>query len=381
MNNKILVIGSTPPPYNGMSVVTENILNSDLRKRFNIINLDTADRRSLSNIGKIDFINVYLAIKHFLKFLWLCMKEKPKVVYLPISQGIWGYLRDCLFLVPAKLFHRKVIIHLHGGYFRDFYEQSNKITKLLICWTLKDVNKAIVLGENLRYIFHGLIPQGKIAVVPNGVDENLFVNCKSNIVKKKKNQGRILYLSSLMRNKGFIDIMNAIPEVVKYHKDVEFIFAGELRVTEPEEKEIHRIINSNALNSCIKFLGTVTGEEKIKLLLSSHIFVFPSHNEGQPFAILEGMAAELPIITTDTGTIKEMVIDGENGFIVVKKNPEQIAEKIILLLGDEKLRRRMGKRSRERFLKHYTKDKFIENLTKVFEKVLSNGHRKFTNIS
>lgn len=81
-----------------MRVVTENVLNSDLQKKFKIVHLDTSDRRGLSNIGKVDFINVYLAIKQFLKFIWLCVKEKPQVVYVPISQTSLGYLKGRLFL-------------------------------------------------------------------------------------------------------------------------------------------------------------------------------------------------------------------------------------------------------------------------------------------
>lgn len=81
-----------------MRVVTENVLNSDLQKKFKTVHLDTADRRGFSNIGKFNFTNVYLAIKQFLKFIWLCVKKKPQVVYVPISQASLGYLRGRLFL-------------------------------------------------------------------------------------------------------------------------------------------------------------------------------------------------------------------------------------------------------------------------------------------
>jgi len=366
---KILIIGPTPPPYHGVSVATEMILNSNLQEKFKIIHLDTADRRGLSNIGKIDFINVYLVLFHFLKFLWLCIKKRPKIVYVPISQATLSYLRDCLFLIPAKLFRRKIIIHLHGGYFRNFYERSNSVMKFLIRWTLKDVQRVIVLGESLKYIFEGLVPSGKIAVIPNGIGVNTYSNY--NLGLEEKSKILVLFLGTLRKSKGFIDVIRSIPEVLNSYNDVEFVFAGELCIKREKKDEALEFIKQNKLHSVVKFPGVVTGEEKIKLLSSTDIFVFPSHNEGQPFVILEAMATGLPIITTDTGTIKEMVVDGQNGFIVEKQNPKQIAEKIIFLLENEKLRKEMGQRSRRRFLKYYTKDKFIGNLGKIFKEVLA----------
>ena len=368
--NKILIIGPTPPPYHGVSVATEMILNSNLQRKFKIIHLDTADRRDLSNIGKIDFTNIYLASEHFLKFIWLCIREKPEVIYVPISQTILGYLRDCLFLVPAKIFHKKIIVHLHGGYFRKFYEGSSKLMKNLIEWTLKEVKRTIVLGENLRYIFQGLVPDERIVVVPNGLNEEPFKKQNSISQTKFKNHIHILFLSNLIKSKGYFDVIKAIPQVIKNHNNVKFIFAGEFRGNYKEKIEVFKYIKQNKLDSVVKFMGVVTGKKKIKLLLSSDVFVFPSYNEGHPFVILEAMATGLPVITTDVGAIRETVIDKENGFIIEKNNPKQIAEKIITLIKNPELRKKMGEKSRQRFLKYYTKDRFIKNLDKIFQEVL-----------
>lgn len=378
---KILIIGPTPPPYHGVSMTTENILNSNLHKRFRIIHLDTADRRSLSNIGKIDFVNVYLAFIHFFKFLWLCIKENPEVVYVPISQSALGYLRDSLFLISAKPFHRKVVVHLHGGYFREFYDQSNKLMKLLIQWTLKDVQRVIVLGQSLKYIFRGLVPDKKIAVVPNGIEGKTFneLRLKYQNSRLGKDPLKILFLGSLMRTKGFIDVMHAIPQILSKRNDVKFVFAGEIRYSK-ERQEVDSFMAKNNLKPFIEFTAVVSGKEKIRLFLSSDIFIFPPVQvEGQPLVILEAMAAGLPIITTDTGAITEAVLNGVNGFIIEKRNSRQIVEKILLLIENESLRKKMGEKSREQFLKHYTQNKFIENLAKLFQGVFSEGKRRFYN--
>jgi glycosyltransferase involved in cell wall biosynthesis len=86
--------------------------------------------------------------------------------------------------------------------------------------------------------------------------------------------------------------------------------------------------------------------------------------------VLEAMAAGLPVITTDQGAIRETVLDGVNGFIVPKGDPAAIAEKIVLLLRDHDLRRRMGQASRERFLASYTLARWSHDMLRVFQEVL-----------
>ncbi len=368
MKKKILIIGPTPPPYMGPSIATKMIIESELKDKFHLIHLDTADRRSLNNLGKFDFQNVYLAVFHILKLFWLLIKYTPQIVYIPISQSTMGFFRDAIFIFIAKAWGAKVIIHLRGSYFRQLYQESNIFVKLLIRSALRCTSRDIVLGKSLKYIFKGFVPFENIVVVSNGIDKNYIPNT----VKQESSKGtRVLFLSNFMKTKGFIDVIKAIPDIVEKHKNIEFIFAGEWRISEDEKQKVYQFLNQNELDKTVKFLGVVTGDKKRNLLFSSDVFILPSHNEGQPWVIIEAMAAGLPIIATDTGTIKEMVIDGKNGFIVEKKNPEQIAERILILLENEDLRRKMGKNSRERFLKYYTKEKFIGSLSKIFEQVLA----------
>lgn len=386
---KVLIIGPTPPPYIGPAVATKAILESDLKNRFALLHSDTSDRRSIRHIGKLDFRNIYLTLLHIFKLFCLLLTAYPvRLIYFPICQSVRGYLRDMAVIFLSWIFGCRVIIHLRGGYFRTLYEQSNLFIKFMIKFSLLFVRRAIVLGESLKYIFDGLVPKERIVVVPNGLAEDYITEEDLNKAQKNKidqidrlicvNQcqylrpsvNRVLFLSNLMLSKGLFDIIQSVPEVVRNQKGVEFIFAGEFDEAENVHRETLQYINGHGLNSYIKFMGTTTGKTKKDLLLSSDIFAFPTYAEGQPWVIIEAMAAGLPIITTDQGCIKEMVIDGENGFIVDKHSPEQIAEKIILLLKDENLRRRMGRKSRERFLRYYTKDKFINGLAQVFTEVL-----------
>jgi glycosyltransferase involved in cell wall biosynthesis len=318
-------------------------------------------------------MNIYLATVHFLRFLWVIFNERPDIVYTPIAQSTLGYLRDCLFLVPARILGKKVVIHLHGGYFKNFYDESSSLMKALIRYSLGGVRRAIVLGENLKPIFDGLVPSERIAVVPNGIDENGFdtIAVTDSALNSGKRRPRILFLGSLVKSKGFATLLGIMPSVLEKVGDVECIFAGEFR-SDAEREQTMSLVEQNNLSGCVSFVGLVVGEDKARLLLSSDLFILPTRStEGQPLVLLEAMAAGLPAICTDVGAIRETVINGETGFIVEKQDTRQLAERILILLEDAQLRREMGKRSRERFLECYTKDRFADNLGEVFEGVLS----------
>ncbi|MGQ9722575.1 MAG: glycosyltransferase family 4 protein, partial [Candidatus Jordarchaeum sp.] len=182
------------------------------------------------------------------------------------------------------------------------------------------------------------MPPEKIFVVPNGA--NYFFDIRKRNVNNK-NKIRILFLSNLGKEKGAFDVLEAVPKVVKIHNNVEFIFAGDRR-NEETINEFIKFIKANPLLP-ITLTGPLYGKAKTDLLLSGDVFVFPPREpEGHPWAIVEAMAAGLPIITTDQGAIKESVKDGVNGFIVEKRNPHQIAEKIKFLIENPDVRKKMG---------------------------------------
>jgi len=357
----VLIIGPTPPPYNGMSVATDAVLGG-LSGSMPILHLDTADRRDLSNMGRVDWTNIRLALEHGIKFLSLVLRRKPSAIYIPISQAWLPFMRDCLFLIPARLLRMPVVVHLHGSYFPEFYKQSPTPMKWLIRYALENVRTAIVLGDTLVGAFDGVIDRERVRVVPNGLPD--YVNGA-----QKVNQGRtacrVLFLATLLKEKGVLDLLRAVPSVLKVVNCL-FTFAGEwYRHTDKATAE--QLVRDLAITEYVDFRGPVGPDAKRELFLSSDVFVLPTYYpyEGHPFVILEAMCAGLPVVTTNAGCIEETVKDGMTGLIVRKQDPDSIAQAIIRLLTDAKLRACMGNAGRERFLAMYTSSKFSERIEAV----------------
>ncbi len=360
-HTRVIVVGPSPPPFNGMSVATQLILAS-LKGNFEIYHLDTADRRGLANVGKLDFTNVYLAFAHGWSYLRALFAFRPQLVYVPISQSALPFFRDCLFLIPAKLLGKKVVVHLHGSDFRTFYGAQPKWFQWLVRFALRDCSTAIVLGGGLSHMFDGILPASNVRVVSNGIPD--FVSADG-VANNPSDPVTVLFLSTLMREKGVLDLVAAIPLVLSQVQNCRFVFAGEwLRKKEQEEAE--ELIAQQKLENFVEFMGPVGRARKQELLRSASVFVLPSYHEGQPFAILEALCAGLPIVATDVGCVADSVIEGQNGFLVEPGSPQTIANKILLLLKDPALRKRMGVASRDIYLAQHRVESFISGLSAVW---------------
>ncbi len=376
---KIIIVGSLPPPYHGSTVYFQNLINSKIIKEFEVFHLDTSDHRNLDNLSKLDFTNVYLALKNIVELVWMLIKTRPDLVYIPPATSLLPYLRDGLFILSASFFsHAKIISHMHrGDYFRtEFYEKSNLLTRFFIRWTLGKADTAIVLGKNLQSTFHEFVKN--IAVVPNGIRFDQFINKKFTF-KQNNEEIAVSYLGNLFKNKGILDILHAAKIVLDKHKNVKFRFAGSWSQQEYKMKnQAFKSIRENNVQANVEFVGMVLSEAKEKFLVDTDIFVFPSWYEGFPLVILEAMAAGCPVISTkDVGAIPEVVVDGVSGILVEKQSPKQIAGAITKLIENTRLREKMGKAGRERFEKHYTMEKNVNMMIRVFNNTLNKQSQTF----
>jgi glycosyltransferase involved in cell wall biosynthesis len=365
---KIIFFGKLPPPYIGPALATRILLNSRLNDVFELIHMDMSDHRDINTLGKLDITNFYLAFKQYFTLTRLLVKHKPGLVYIPVGQTTVGYVRDSIFILLARSFGRKVVCHLRGGNFKNWYDSASSPIKWWVRWVHKKVSAQIVLGGNLRHLFNWLIPDENIFVIPNGG------NYTFPEVNKKQDDGiRVLFLGNFIGSKGVLDVLKAglIMNESKEKRKVRFVFAGSWR--DPgTRREFERIMKEHP-ELPVDVVGPVKGEDKFNVLAAADIFVFPTYypNEGHPWVIVEAMAAGLPVIATDHGAVIESVKDGRNGFIVEPRNPRQVAEKIEFLIDNPEKREQMGRESKNMYRENFTEDIMIERMQAVFENILA----------
>ncbi|HEY7534042.1 MAG TPA: glycosyltransferase family 4 protein [Nitrospiraceae bacterium] len=363
----LLIIGPTPPPYHGVAVAVETLMESDLRDSFHLVHLDLADRRGIAHVNNPDLHDVVLFIRQWCCLLGLLYRTRPTTTYLVMSQTTIGVLRDTFLMWPVLLAGSRVVAHLHGGHFKTWYESTAFVMKVYARIALTWIDRVIVLGESLRAQFEGLIPPDRITVVPNGIDVPAIST--SNTHREYSERYRVLHLSTLNRQKGALVLLQAIPTILQARGNVEFVLAGPW--SDPSDREeAMSLIHEHHLVSFVHLPGQVDSVHKLALLADADLFVFPGvQQEGQPLVVLEAMAAGLPIIYTNRGCLRETVIDGVSGLEVRCNDPGHLAERILWLLDHPAERLRMGKAAQRRQQQLFTKARHVEMMIKALQLV------------
>src|SRR5581483_11843586 len=168
---RLFVIGPTSPPVHGVAVMTERLLDVLAQSDRLAGHLDTRDRRHQPTVNEADFHKAAESIRLVLKALRAIRRlSAGDVVYVPVSQGVWGMIRDGMFLVAARLARRRAIVHLHGGYFATFYATAAFPLRAFIRCAFHGVSQAWVLTESLRSQMAPFVGDERVEVVPNAIE-------------------------------------------------------------------------------------------------------------------------------------------------------------------------------------------------------------------
>lgn len=370
---RVLMTGPTPPPMNGMSVTTANLLAGMPGRGVEMHLVDTADRRGLGNIGRLDAANVAGALLHGARFALALLRVGPDVVYVPIAQNSLGFLRDSLFLLPARLCRRRVVVHLHGSAFRAFYAGASWPVRRLLRESLRHVTTAVVLGDSACDQFEGLIDRERIRVVENGVPDVAGDDLPTpSEPRLSESGGVVLFLGSLSVGKGFLDVLRSAA-LLGDLPGLSYVFAGEYRTSACRE-EAERLIATHGLQARVRMLGPVDSEEAQRLMLRAGVLVLPVRQvEGQPLVILEAFRCGTPVVASPTGCIPDTVQDGQDGLLVESGQPERLAEAIRRLATDGSLWARMSTAGRCRYEKRYTLEAWSAAMARVFREAAGDG--------
>ena len=345
---RAIVIGPLPPPSHGVAVSTALALaNGDLRRRFDVVHLDTSDSRGRANIGRWDVENVRLALANALRLIRL-LRGSRGVVYLPISQNVPAFLRDSLFIVVARARGWRVAAHLRGSELRDVCARAPLPFRLWARLTLRLLDSFGVMGDSLRPAVAGLVSPERVVVVPNGTPD-------PQPGPWDESRSTVLFLSNLRRRKGVREAVEAALVVVDRNPAARFVFAGDW---EDDALEAELRARAASAGERIRFVGSVDGDEKRDLLVSSAALLFPPvEPEGHPRVVLEAIAAGLPVVTTDRGAISETIVDGECGFVLPDPDPAELADRVLDLLQDGELRKRLADGARARYQDRFTQER------------------------
>jgi glycosyltransferase involved in cell wall biosynthesis len=258
-------------------------------------------------------------------FIKKLLINKYNLIFINTSLGKSTCIRDGLFVILSKLLKHKVMLFIHG--FEEECLQNKLLTK---GYFLSD--RIVVLAEEFKIKLEYAGYKKNIVVSLNPVNQEIFDFASLESLEERKNRKpkNILFLSRIEEEKGIMIALKTFQILIQKYLDLHFLIAG----TGTKLKDTKNYILNNKIKN-VKFLGFVTGRDKMELLKKSDIFLFPTYKEGLPINVLEAIAAGLPIITRPVGGLKDFFKNGKMGFMIESLNPENFAHQIELLINSD----------------------------------------------
>ncbi|MEI6611095.1 MAG: glycosyltransferase [Deltaproteobacteria bacterium] len=259
--------------------------------------------------------------------------------------NIAGILAARFAFVPIIISSRRNKGHWHTGFELALLRCLNLFVTSFLA-NSEDVKQYTNQAEG--------IPLNRIDVIYNGFDfkgiSAMTPEMKSKFRKSLDIPGDALVISAvanLRPVKGLDILVQSLQRVISAFSNVVVLLVGE----GSERSNLAKQIQSLGLDNTVRFMGT--RKDIPDILQASDLGVLSSHSEGLSNAIIEYMACGLPVVATDVGGNHELVIPGENGYLVPPGNPGALSEALIQLLQDSELRHSLGMNSL-----NLVKDKF-----------------------
>lgn len=365
---KVLYILHHSPPVHGAAKVGDYVKASlELKTAFTNKYIKIKSSTSITNIGKFGFLKIWYGIQLVAEVSLMLFFFRPNKIYFTTSPSGFAFYRDFIIMTILKSYRWfrscELFFHYHSSGVENFILR-NPINKLATRFFVKGVN-LVLISQYSKVDFKSIHSYKNIYFLNNGVKDSLGEVEFEEVLKQRilKNPIKVLYLSNMMKGKGYDIALDLAMRCNENHKGrFIFDFAGAWE-TEEDMTLFDAFVKSNKLENLINYHGLVEGNKKHKLYKDAHFFIFTSRlNEVFPLVLLEALSYGLPILAIEKGGVPE-IVDKEVGMLTTKDKIGMDLEKFTT----KYLNKSRYIACRERFLTAYQLSVFESNLKSILK--------------
>jgi glycosyltransferase involved in cell wall biosynthesis len=357
---RVLVVGHGPPTAGGIpSFVTSLSGDPWLRERIDLSYLNTAPHGEDKEPGSFSIGNVRRTLAH----AWAINRQARgrDLVHLNLAAApTLPLLRAVVLTLAARLAGTRAILHAHTGLLEECVRRRG------FRWLLRFELSLAGLILVSRSAMDAVRPLGTVFYLQNGVDPAAF-----STGPKDAAPPLLVYVGTIAERKGLIDLRDALVEL-RGHDG-----ALPIRVTIVGDGEqegpgaMQRILDAYraAGLGAVEFAGALPHDEVARLLSRAAIFCLPSHSEGLPLSLLEGMAAGAAVVATYVGDVPSVLEDGAAGLLVPPGKPEALAGALRRLVEEPQTRAALGAAARLRIERRYSQAAMVHELLDIYRAV------------
>ena len=345
----LALAGGYPPPLTGMTIITERLYEM-LGEERPVRRINFAEGGRGNPREKLTW-NRLRAVHQYAKEI---RDVHPDVmIYANLSGSIPGHLRDFYVFSRGVSSGTRVICWVHNGNVsRHFTAPGRRWSARYIA---DKVHRFVMVSKLLDRRLAPYVPADKRRVIPYTIDEVMMcseaeVEQAQEARQSRSGPVRLLYVSNMIRSKGYEDLLDAAAELRNAGFDVSVAYAGRWIVPEDEER-FHAHIAGRRMTDRVTVHGSVSDRARLKaMMLEADVFVLPSYypNEASPICLIEAINAGLPVVSTRHAGIPDTIHHEVNGRLARPNDSEDLAHQLSFLM-EKDYRMAMGKRARASF--------------------------------
>jgi len=360
----ILICGPHRGAVSGVSTHVNLLMGSGLAEDFELVHFQVGsegrDEGAAARLAR-------LVSSPFALFATILFRHVA-IVHLNTSLNPRAYWRDLAYLLVAKLLRARVLYQVHGGALPRQFFAGNRVPTAFLRWSLGLPDLVVVLARVELEAYNEFVPGQRVVQLPNGIDCRPFARIP--VVRSRPDHPlRLVYVGRLAREKGLYETLQAVRLAVGMGVDARLVLAG----GGPEAEALREYADELGIGPRVVFPGPVFGDEKVTILGGADVALLPSYAEGLPYALLEAMAAGLPMIATPVGAIPDVMTDGTHGCLVAPRDSGAIAAAIVQFSLEREQLSWMSRACRKRVLAAYSIERLARELA-LHYRALAGGY-------
>lgn len=342
--------------------MTHVFVNGSYRK-IEIEHVRLSFSTNMKEIGRVQFSKIIHLFTTILKVLKARFLHRSSVLYyMPAGPDVVPMVRDIIFLIAARWCFPQTVFHFRAAGLSELYERLPRILRFFFRQAYYHPELAIQLSE-FNPPDGRAVRAKKVTVIPNGMEDQFLAHHRGTGTAKANAHPVILFVGILRESKGVMVLLEACKRLHEAQVPFRIRFMGQYE-SDAFRNEVEAFLDGNGLRDHVEFLGVLKDAPKWEAYAQADLLCFPSHFASESFGnvLIEAMMFQLPVVATHWRGIPSIVADGETGVLVPIKDPAALAEALARLLKDPELRRSLGERGRQRYLEHFTLDRFYRNM-------------------
>ena len=276
--------------------------------------------------------------------------------------------------VPLKIYTA------HGFYFHDDQKPFKRKATILLEALLARITDYTLSQsqEDVEFVTRKqIIHSNRIEYIGNGIDTARFTRCGNRVdmeglLELGSGRFRICSIGRLVKGKGFADLLDAFSEFRRLVPESELLIIGGniSQDISPFQREFSDLVVALDLQDCVRITGLTDRVEDY--LAVSDLFVLPSYREGLPRSLLEAMSMEVCTIATNIRGCREVIKDGDTGFLFEPKDKAGLFALMKMLFDSPQLRSLVASNGRELVKSNFSEPRYVDVQVSAINRLLKN---------